>query len=158
MVKNLLFPFPFSWSSGVEACSGDSQVWLPGEQPCPLPEALLSGNCLSCETHSPWHPAPSHVQCDLGGNNNTGSGAALNPWTQLTQIPVHGRLNVRMWRALTCTARGCPGAGASSLSCVRPAPACPKGIARSLLCPLAPWDPGPAPWNHSLVAAHSPPS
>ena len=106
-----------------------------GNNPAPCQRHCSAGTVYPVRPILPGSPAPSHVQCDLGGNNNTGSGAALNPWTQLTQIPVHGRLNVRMWRALTCTARGCPGAGASSLSCVLLAPACPKGIARSWAMP-----------------------
>ena len=129
-----------------------------GNNPAPCQRHCSAGTVYPVRPILPGSPAPSHVQCDLGGNNHTGSGAALNPWTQLTQIPVHGRLNVRMWRALTCTARGCPGAGASSLSCVLLAPACPKGIARSWAMPPAAWALGPAPLESLSQGRASPAS
>ena len=46
---------------------------------------------------------------------------------------------LRMWGALTC-----PVAGAFSLSCVVPAPTCPKGIAEPLPEPQPELLPGPA--------------
>ena len=60
LVKNLLFPYSSSWSSGGGAFCADSQVCAPGG--AALPPAGLSGGCLSCEAFLfPGGPAsPRH--------------------------------------------------------------------------------------------------
>ena len=64
---------------------------------------------------------------------------------------------LRVWGALTCTARVCPAAGASSLSCVLPATTCPKGIAGSGAVSPGTLAWGLHHWNHSPRDAHPPP-
>ena len=93
------------------------------EMPSPLPGALLHGSCLSCEA-----PAQSGVKGDTSRNNsgsgqlssprvksrsNTGSSQSTGTW----MLPGQGHQSVQLGAA----------AGASLLSCVLPASACPGG-------------------------------
>ena len=91
------------------------------ELPSPLPGVQLSGSCLSCEA-----PAQSQVQDDARRNNDSGRGQLFSPGvsshSNYHSFHCAGAWMLPGWEAPICTAQGCPGAGASLLPCVLPAP------------------------------------
>ena len=134
-VKNLLFPSPYSWSSGRGACCSDSQVCAPGELSHTLPGARLSGSCLSCEAPVPWAPRPSQAQGDTRRNNKTvlsqPSSPGVSSCSNYHSLPVCIGLDSPGMGGAGLHSSGSPVAEASSLSCALPASVCPPGSAGS---------------------------
>ena len=93
----------------------------------PLPGARFSGSCSSCEASVPWQPCLAQAYDETRRNNTTGGGhlssSGVSSCSNYRSLPVHTGLDAQ----LICTARGCPTAGESSLSCALLASACPGG-------------------------------
>ena len=112
--------------------------WVPGSVGAGYPVRPLF----------PDGPTPSQAHGVTRRNNTTGGSQLSSPGVS-SRSNHRSSLSTLAWMlpgcrgALTCTALGRPGAGASSLSCVHlpPPPPVPGG---SGLCPPAPWAPGPA--------------
>ena len=101
-----------------------------GELPSPLPVVQLSGSCLSSEV-----PAQSQVQGDTRRDNNSGGSQLSSPGVS-SHSNYHSSQSTGTWMLwgpgpLNLTSRGHLAAGASWLSCVLPASACPGGSTRS---------------------------
>ena len=147
-VKNLLFPCPSSRSSGGGACCADSQVCAPeGTAPPPArgrPQwelFILCGPCSLAALLSSRHKVTPGGTTTVAAAS---SPALESAPTVTTQFPVCRGLMLPGRGALTCTARGRPAAGVSSLSWALQASACPGRSTGSWAVSPAPWDRGPA--------------
>ena len=98
-----------------------------GEPPSLLPDAWLSGSCLSCEAPAPCGPAQSLDKVTPGGTTTVvaASPPALEsaPAVTTTVSQCAGAWMLQGLGALICTAWGCPVAVVSLL--------CPPGLSLS---------------------------